>query len=77
MRAEVFGGTDALPLRSGLRRLPAEIADGWGGEGDALEGADLITVGESAFDYALVGFDLDLVGGMGGAGRRRGEKREC
>jgi hypothetical protein len=43
--AEVFGGADAFPLRGGLRRLPAEIAYGRGGEGDALEGANLLAVG--------------------------------
>jgi hypothetical protein len=66
--AEVFGGTNALPLCGGLRRLPAEIADGWGGEGDALEGANLIVVGECAFDYSLVGFDLERVDRVGGPG---------
>ncbi len=57
--AEVCGGADALPACGGLRRLPAEIADGRRGEGDALEGADLIVVGERAFDDALVGFYLE------------------
>jgi hypothetical protein len=74
--AEVFGGADALPLRGGLRRLPAEIAYGRGGEGYALEGADLIVVGECAFDDAFVGFYLERVYGMGSTGRSNGEKNE-
>jgi hypothetical protein len=71
--AEVFGGTDALPACGGLRRLPAKIADGRGGEGYALEGADVIVVGECAFDYSLIGFYLERVGGMSGAGSIRCE----
>jgi hypothetical protein len=62
--AEVFGGADAFPVGGGLRRLPAEIADGRGGEGDALEGADLIVIGECAFDYSVGGFYLERVGGV-------------
>ena len=72
--AEVFGGADAFPLGGGLRRLPAEIADGWGGEGDALEGSDFILVGESAFDYAVGGFYLERVRGMSGTRSIRCEK---
>ncbi len=34
---------------------------GGSGEGNAFEGADLIAVGECAFDYALVGFYLERV----------------
>ena len=63
--AEVFGGADALPLCGGLRRLPAEIADGRRGEGNAFEGADLMVVGECAFDYCPCRF-------LPGAGRRGG-----
>jgi hypothetical protein len=72
--AEVFGGADALPVCGGLRWLPAEIADWRGGEGDALEGADLIVVGEAAFDYAVSGFYLERVGGMSDTRSIRCEK---
>jgi hypothetical protein len=72
--AEVFCGADALPVCGGLRRLPAEIAYGRGGEGDAFEGADLIVVGESAFDYAVAGLYVERVRGVSGCDEE--EKRE-
>jgi hypothetical protein len=68
-----------------LRGLPAEVADGRGGVGDALEGADLLVGGELAFDLALVGLDaergglvVDLnLGQLGlGEGGGVGERRE-
>ena len=40
-----LAGRTPFQFAAGLRRLPAEIADGWGGEGDAFEGSDLIVVG--------------------------------
>jgi hypothetical protein len=73
MGAEVFGGADALPVGGGLRRLPTEIAYGWGGEGDAFEGADLGVVGEGAFDYSFVGLYLERTGGVSSSC----EEREC
>jgi hypothetical protein len=76
--AEVFGGGVALPVCGGLRRLPAEIADGRGGEGNAFEGADLIVVAESAFDYSVGGLYLERVRGVSGCdeeGER--EKGSC
>jgi hypothetical protein len=48
-----------------LRGLPPEIANGRGGEGYAFEGANLIAVGECAFDYAFVGLYLGRVRGVG------------
>ncbi len=68
MVAEVVCGEDAVPLGGGLGGLPAEVADGGSGVGNALEGADLAVGGEETFDFAFVGFDLEGVGGEGGAG---------
>jgi hypothetical protein len=73
--SEVFGGAYALPVCGGLRRLPAEIAGGRGGEGYAFEGADLIVVGECAFDYAVAGLYLEWVRGLG-CGGDDGEREE-
>jgi len=58
----------------GLGRLPAEIADGRGGVGDALEGADLAVGGVGAFDLAAGGLDAEVVGGEAGCGKK--EERE-
>ena len=75
MGTEVFDGADAFPFCRGLRRLPAEIADGWGGEGYALEGSDLILVGECAFDCALVSFYLQGIDDVGCVGGKGGERQ--
>ena len=71
-------GADALPLRCGHGWLPAEIADGRRGVGDAFEGDDLLVGGECAFDCAFVGLDTERVGGVSGCDEDgKCKKREC
>ena len=61
--AEFIGGADSLPAQRGLRRFPAEFADGRCGEGDAFEHAHGAVGIESAGDDATFGFDLVLCRG--------------
>ena len=52
--AELFGGVGGFPGGGGLRRCPAQGADGRGGVGDAFEGTDLGICGEGAGDGAFI-----------------------
>ena len=61
--AEFIGGADSLPAQRGLRRFPAEFADGRSGEGDAFEHAHGAVGIESAGDDATFGFDFVLCRG--------------
>ncbi len=56
---------DPLPRLGGLRRPPAEVANGRGGEGNAFVGDDLIVGGGSALEFAVGGLKGCRRGGEG------------
>src|SRR5262245_10560505 len=62
-RAELIRLAHILPVLDRLRRLPAQVADGWSGERDSLEGANSgapgVLVG-GPFDETIGGLDAIL-----------------
>ena len=74
--AEFIGGAESLPGERGLRRFPAEIAGGRGGEGDAFEHADGVVGIQGAGDCAAFSSYLVLCSLPGWEGWRVQTLRE-
>ena len=80
LRAELRGGAHALPRRHRLRRLPAQVAERWRGEGNAEIGADM-GVGRpfardgAAIDLDRAAFDASLRPRAGAC--RKGDQQRC